>query len=526
MILNITKKIDQKQLLEEVVNDFKKANQIDETKRIQTWSHLKKPNKDMPVFIKNIEDLNEHTKKIEDETKPCFYTNFPEKIAHQAYNSDMNPDAILMGGQATIDAFSIRVRNNKSTKLIRICKAMSDTLVENQMCTNAINAHQQKQIEIEMHKLRTIFTPKCQISHPSEDLENMFDKYPRPPLIRRKKEMKETEKYVGFDVSRAYTACLMQITHIPKFCRNDRLQPMESVKKYKKMINENEFTIDSVTLDFQRDDFIGPARIKDLDDELILSPPDQSHEIIDKHSFYYIIALDTDPYLFENRYNFVTGTTLIYARECNIKFIMIGFIKPVSLLEIDAKQAIKELYENEALDTAHKKNIPNITYGICNKKYQKKDTADIYQKDTYFDTGFMRPFTDDSVLVVKRKKVKLTENYRAVGQIILNNNRIKLHKVATILGDLVKAVKTDCCFVLPKDEEKATKLLKQKGYLKEYKTEFEKIGLLKIEKEAEKTFTSILTAQKKYIQASPPIFLEEKIPITLKDEELTTKNVP
>ena len=83
---------------------------------------------------------------------------------------------------------------------------------------------------------------------------------------------------------------------------------MNSVKKYKKMINKNEFTIDSITLDFQRDDFIGPARIKDLDDELILNPPDQSHEIIDEHSFYYIIALDTDPYLFENRYNFVTGT--------------------------------------------------------------------------------------------------------------------------------------------------------------------------------------------------------------------------
>ena len=95
--------------------------------------------------------------------------------------------------------------------------------------------------------------------------------------------------------------------------------------------------------------------------------------------------------------------------------------------EIDAKTPIQELYDCDDITDIQKKDICNVTSEICNKKYQKRNTAKIDLNDK-FDTGFMRKLDDNHVLLVHKKKLKLTENYLPVGKIIFDKSRVTYTK--------------------------------------------------------------------------------------------------
>jgi hypothetical protein len=203
-------------------------------------------------------------------------------------------------------------------------------------------------------------------------------------------------------------------------------------------------------------------------DKLIKNIPDQSHEIIDQHSFYLIYALKLDDVSFPQPKDFVTGEVLLHAQKYKIPFIMLAKISPVMIQEIDAKTPIQELYECDDITDIQKKDICNVTSGICNKKYQKRDTAEIEPNDK-FDTGFMRKLDDDHVLLVHKKKIKLTENYLPVGKLIFDKSRINLHKITSIINPYIRAINVDAIEVSPKNQHKCNDILKQHGYLQKTK---------------------------------------------------------
>jgi hypothetical protein len=142
----------------------------------------------------------------------------------------------------------------------------------------------------------------------SKDLKNMLEDFNRGPIIGKRKKVKEEEEFMEYDVSRAYTKCLTQITHIPKFTYFDHLTPMKTIENHESYCSHNRDTINV--------------------DKLLMNIPDQTNEDIDEHSFYLIYSLKLDDVLFPQRKDFVTGEVLIHARKYKIPFIMLAKISP------------------------------------------------------------------------------------------------------------------------------------------------------------------------------------------------------
>jgi hypothetical protein len=184
--------------------------------------------------VNTVQDISAKVEILKDDEKTVSYiTNNAEELAKECLNKNMKPGQIRMGNMTRIDGFNIRIETKEGKiKMVRISKAMDQTLTGDQFCAQAFSSHQQHTVNKFIYKLRQTFTPSAMVSTPSEDLKKMLEDFNRGPIIGKRKHVKEEEEFMEYDVSRAYTKCLTQITHIPKFTYFDHLTPMESIENH------------------------------------------------------------------------------------------------------------------------------------------------------------------------------------------------------------------------------------------------------------------------------------------------------
>jgi hypothetical protein len=491
------KEVDQKKLKE--YEEAYKQTQCEtlEAKEPVNWNHPKKPDGKLPTFVQNLDDVYKFVEKADpEESMYTCITNDTETLAKECLKNNLKPGGIRLGNRTIIDSFNIRIMQNEKTKLVRIVKAMNHETTGDQIFNQQIGANQQHACQELLYKLRNTFTPPEMSSTLSTDMEFFLKSYPTRPLTGRMPGTKMEEKIAEFDITRAYTYYMSQITHIPKFTYFDRLTPMESVKNH-------------------------PAfRYDTLDESKILkNPPDQSKEKIDPFSFYYILCPQLDHFLFQQPKDFRTGETLIVARENKIPFIMLGKISPQSTLKIDAAGAIKEVYDSDRINDAQKKSIVNISYGFTTKQYQKKDTAELEPNGLTFHRAFMRTFDENHTLIVHKKKQVLTENYLPVGKIILDKSRIYTYTINKLIGKYVRGFNVDAFHTSVEDKEIVYNILKQNNYLNKSNTLFGAIGTLKAPEVKMKVYTTFLMKEHE-MKKGPKYYIPTKHTI-LKDEKKT-----
>jgi hypothetical protein len=488
------KEVDQLQLSAEKLEEYNNTPTIeDKPNKPVPWIPLKKPSENPPEFVFTVEQIEAKVLENKKESKFFYISNNLDELAAACIDKGYLPGCIRTGKMTAIEGFDIRMVVEKKTKTVRINKAMNDALTGDQYCEQAFTSHQQHTVNTFMYKLREAFLPKHMSSVLSEDLEKLLEAYPRTAIYGKKDDTVK-EDLVEYDQTRAYTACIMETTHVPKHTPFDRLT------------------------------LLLPKKYLDVEDnleilELINHPPDQSEIEIDEHSSYYVYCPQLDYLLFNQDRDFVPGFVLIYARSQDIPFIMIGKITPVMVQKVDPKTVIQEIYDNESLTPGQKKDIANVTYGIAMKKYQRLDTAELHEKDQKFNKGFMRQFNEEYNLLVHKKKVKLTESYRPVGFIILNKSRINLHKKFNKITPYIKAINVDAVLIDEKDQEICDKILEKEGVLNHKKKGIESFGCLKPPAKKTKVFKKHFTPEKK--EHSIPWFYFPTEPIVLKDEEKT-----
>ena len=63
----------------------------------------------------------------------------------------------------------------------------------------------------------------------SHTFEKLLETFISPLIVGRKDGVEEEENYMEYDITRHYTNCMVQITHIPKFTYFDQFTPIKSI---------------------------------------------------------------------------------------------------------------------------------------------------------------------------------------------------------------------------------------------------------------------------------------------------------
>ena len=171
--------------------------------------------------------------------------------------------------------------------------------------------------------------------------------------------------------------------------------------------------------------------------------------------------------LFNRTIDFVSGETLLYAQSKHIEFKILGECKPHKIFNIGqtGKELIKSIYEDDELSDITKKNICNITYGLCNKSKNIKQYSNCFlsENEAKNDGGFVKKL-GPGYINVKQSKSYLSEGYLPVGRIILDKMRIKLHSIVNAIPEYAISVRTDAVYIKKEDEEIVSQKLLNAGF--------------------------------------------------------------
>jgi hypothetical protein len=316
------------------------------------------------------------------------------------------------------------------------------------MVNQALNCRQQVIFDEYLYKMRNVFTPVEGLSIYSKTLRQAFSNYSRGARVTALKvsfsstneAFTNRTEGVEIDITRAYTEFLTTIEDIPVFSIFDELvEPLTTT--------------------------VNPL------------------------SFYLIEVHKTDMILFNRNIDFVTGETLIYAKSRNIGFDILGKCRPHKIFNIGqtGKGLIKSIYEDEELNDITKKNICNITYGLCNKSKNIKQYSNAFlsEEEAKQDGGFIKKL-GPGFISVKQNKSFLSEGYMPVGRIILDKMRIKLHSIVSSIHEYAISVRTDAVYIKKEHEEIVTQKLIDAGFCfssglksKSSKSRFDNIGSLR-----------------------------------------------
>jgi len=326
--------------------------------------------------------------------------------------------------KGVIQSFMVRLDNNK---VYQVNSSILPECTDNQPINSmmqALNCREQVIFDEYLFKMRNVFTPNEGLSIYSNSLKKAFDEYKRGARVTSLKysfcspSAQVAIEGVEIDITRAYTEFLTMIEDIPVFSIFDELL-------------------------FERSTTIHPL------------------------SFYLIEAHKTDMILFNRTIDFVTGETLLYAQSKNIEFKILGQCKPHKIFNIGqtGKELIKSIYEDDELSDITKKNICNITYGLCNKSKNIKQYSNSFLSENEAKNagGFVKKL-GPGYINVKQSKSYLSEGYLPVGRIILDKMRIKLHSIVNTIPEYAISVRTDAVYIKKEDEDIATQKLLNAGF--------------------------------------------------------------
>lgn len=240
--------------------------------------------------------------------------------------------------------------------------------------------------------------------------------------------------YVAFDISKCYCHHFMNMEYMPVFSKFDEFRPIP-----------------------------------------------ENHEI-EKYSKYMINVKYTDSVLMNKDYDIVYGMTIMETHKGRCE--LLGFMRPHKLEPLGGKHkaVIQKLYADENLAESQKKFIVNSIIGISGKRYNRKQVAEISNAEVIGQ--YYRSF-GESYLNVKKNEMELTEGYTPINELVLEANRIMIHKMCQALGNkgaCPMAIRTDCVYVYADQKDEGIEALKEAGFnFATFKNTFDDIGTIRIE---------------------------------------------
>jgi len=330
-----------------------------------------------------------------------YSTHDVEKLALSLYKANFIPGNIFMSKVGCIERFTVimerKIEEVSKFVEVKIQKASiyNNGLSEDSQQNDEANLKQHNLFQKHLYDLRKTALPVKAMSDYSYSLLKCFNDFGRGPINGYcEGGTKGESKYIEFDITRAYTACMCDIEAVPVFSKLD----------------------------------------------IVVKPTIADKATIDKYSFYIIKVSEynLDYILFNSTRDFVSGETLLYANTLNMQYEIIGVCKPHTIIETDFKTAVEKVYCDAELQDANKKNICNIVYGLANKKFNKKIKGEIYKDKEQGESEYsprIREF-DDAFISVKIGRATCSQGFLAVGHIILDKSRIALHKINAVLNKM------------------------------------------------------------------------------------------
>jgi hypothetical protein len=428
----------------------------------RTYEHIK--NYTELVESKNNEFL---TRDADSLLKECLINNTEPSNLRLNNGSILSFDVMVY---EDLPGLSVDLKGHLKNPL-KICKVQSiDNFsnISNQPydINMIIDKYQQLKFDKYLHELREILTPNNAISTYSNSLFKSFKSYHRGPIVTR---LDKTEKYGDFleiDINRSYTSNMLELDYIPVFSIFDEVFDLPG----------------------QSDG------------------QEQKEYVIKSDSFYLIECFNCDMVLLNRRFDFVTGELLQYVNEFVnsfqriIKYKILGVCTPYKKISIGdtLRNKIKEIYDDITISKQIKKNLVNILYGICNKTRDKKQLGKVFLDEDeaktngiYFDIKVNE--TMNAYVVVKQTAQNLNSGFLAVGRIVLDKQRIKIHKMIMTLrvnGIETYGIRTDALYVENKQANNCSRTVEQiQKSLEIFKInngeiDYNSIGSLKISKKS------------------------------------------
>ena len=435
-----------------VFNDKKNEKKVN----VEIPEHISKNWPKLQVFeertYEHIKNYNELT--ISQNTE--FLTRDADSLFKECIINNTEPSNLRLnnGSILSFDVMIYEVGVTPTTPTnLKICKVQSiDNFsnISNQPydINMIIDKYQQLKFDKYLYELREILTPNTAISTYSDSLYKSFKSYHRGPIVSRLQKTEILGEFLEIDINRSYCSNMLELNSIPVFSIFDEV------------IELKEYT-----------------------------PPSQN-----PNSFYLIECFNCDSILLNRKFDFITSELLQYVNENakHLKYKILGICTPYKNFEIgdSLRNKIKEIYDDNTINKATKKNLVNILYGICNKTRNKNQLGKVFlsldeAKDNgnYFDIKINESTT--AYVVVKQTTQNLNSGFLPVGRIVLDKQRIKIHKLILLLKNAeieTYGVRTDAIYIPFNNVQQ--KLIKDvlTGKISNEKVLYENIGSLKLSK--------------------------------------------
>jgi hypothetical protein len=420
----------------------------------KNWSKMQKYQE---RTYEHISTFNELFSSLDENSTDSFLTRDADSLFRECIINNREPSNLRLNN-GNILSFDVMVYDKKSQ--LKICKIYSiDNFsnISNQPydINMIIDKYQQLKFDKYLYELREILTPNNAISTYSNSLYKAFKSYQRGPVVTRLNKVEKFGEFLEIDINRAYCSNMLEIDYIPVFSAFD-----EIVEYNCQQINND--------------------------------------------SFYLIECFNCDNILLNRRFDFVTGELLNYVNTFakTIKYKILGVCTPYKKISIDIKNKIREIYDDTTINKSTKKNLINILYGICNKTKNKKQLGQVFLNENeakdngiYINTKINE--TTNAYIVIKETTQKLNSGFLPVGRIILDKQRIKLHKLIKTLQNAVPSidtygVRTDALYVCSNESNTYKTLqndvieifIQAQQKINNVEIDYNSIGTLKISKKS------------------------------------------
>ena len=349
-----------------------------------------------------------------------------------------------------VSSFTIRLPNMLAVRVIDSAKLIN---AGDQIVADSFNSFRLTKFENELYKLRKHYMPRAGLSHYSDSLRDLFGEYSRGAR-QCSLRFDNADTLTEIDIQRAYTSAMLAIDKIPVFSVFDVLRPLTPLGQ-------------SAT------GVLG-ARVADNAPKLNLFA-------------FYLITVEfehLDAILFPQMTDFVIGSTLAYADSIGRPYTIVGVVEPSIIHKLDTSNPIHDLYNDPDVSDADRKNIVNIIYGNANTGKKTKQIAKAFgniedARVCSTDGGYRVPISDVGFIAVRSGSAQLNSGYLPLARIILESNRVLLHRMATATNAI--AVNVDCIYISAESDSTATaiKQLKSVGFAF-FGDGYTKIGKLRV----------------------------------------------
>ena len=399
------------------------------------WTRSRPEAGALPAVVRTLDDLL----ALDLPTANAVCLGSVEALAIAAWEAGFEPGNPKMASGVIASCLLNLPTKCGGQHIVRLSATISHAILDTQEAVNdAATSSAQALFNERLGETLEVFQPINGMSRYSPSVRTGLTQFKRGARSGALVDEALNFELTEFDISRAYTEHLASISQIAVFSSFDELVPCEAF----------------------------PATY-------------------DPNAFYAIDVQTLDPILFSSKIDFVTGHVMRFAQAEGIALPeCIGVVHPSEVIDCDGAASLRALYETDELSDLHRKNIANITYGLCNKIHNRKERGTCFRdKDEALATSQTVIPIGPGYIAYKQAKCVLREGYLPIGRQVLDLARIKLYRMVRALGDMAVAVRTDAVYVRPEHTEIGREALRAAGF--RFATEcsgWDVVGSLKVGK--------------------------------------------